>query len=96
MRPADALESNRQAIRDIVASHRAANPRVFGSAIHGCDTENSDLDLLVDTTARTSLLDIAKIQVALESLLGVSVDVLTPDGLPDSFRAAVLAEAVPV
>ena len=29
-------------------------------------------------------------------VLGVPVDVLTPNGLPDKFRAAVLAEASPV
>jgi len=34
--------------------------------------------------------------VELRKLLGVPVDVLTPNGLPDKFRAAVLAEASPV
>jgi hypothetical protein len=33
---------------------------------------------------------------ALVRLLGVNVDVLTPKGLPESFRAMVIAEAVPV
>jgi predicted nucleotidyltransferase len=41
-------------------------------------------------------MDVAKIQVELETLLGVSVDVLIPKGLPDKFRNSVLAEAVPV
>jgi predicted nucleotidyltransferase len=78
----------------VVASHRALNARVFGSVLHGEDTDESDLDLLVDTTPETSLLDIAKIQNRLQKLLGISVDVLTPKALPDSFRAKVLAEAV--
>jgi predicted nucleotidyltransferase len=41
-------------------------------------------------------MDIAKIQVELEKLLGISVDVLTPKELPDKFRSSVLAEAVPL
>ena len=41
-------------------------------------------------------MDVAKIQVELEKLLGVSADVLTPNALPDKFRNFVLAEAVPV
>jgi predicted nucleotidyltransferase len=41
-------------------------------------------------------MDVAKIQVELEAILGVKVDVLTPNALPDSFRDIVLAEAVPV
>ena len=41
-------------------------------------------------------MDVARIQVELEKLLGVAVDVLTLQALPDKFRGAVLAEAVPV
>lgn len=93
MKPSEALNSNREAIRQVVASNRALNARVFGSVLHGDDTDESDLDLLVDTTPDTSLLDIAKIQNRLQKLLGISVDVLTPKALPDSFRAKVLAEA---
>lgn len=96
MRPSEALNLHREAIRQIVASHRALNARVFGSVLHGTDTDGSDLDLLVDPTLGTSLLDIAKIQNQLKKLLGVPVDVLTPKALPDSFRDKVLAEAIPI
>ena len=41
-------------------------------------------------------MDVARIQVELQRLLGVSVDVLTPRALPDAFRNHVLAEAMPV
>ena len=77
-------------------SHRALNARVFGSVIHGDDVDGSDLDLLVDPTPDTSLLDIARIQNSLQKLLGISVDVLTPKALPENFRNQVLAEAEPV
>jgi predicted nucleotidyltransferase len=60
------------------------------------DRDDSDLDLLVDPTPETTLLDIARIQSRLQRLLGVSVDVLTPQARPESFRARVVAEAVPV
>ncbi len=96
MRPSLALQSHRSAIRDVVESHRALNARVFGSVIHGDDVEGSDLDILVDPTPDTSLMDVALIQVELERLLGVSVDVLTPAGLPEKFRSLVLAEAISV
>ncbi|NLP59817.1 nucleotidyltransferase [Paraburkholderia sacchari] len=72
------------------------NPRVFGSVARGDDEDGSDLDILVDPTPETSLLDIGIIQDALVQLLGVVVDVLTPKALPESFRAAVIAEAKPV
>lgn len=96
MKPSLALASNRDAVRRVVAAHRACNARVFGSVIRGLDTEDSDLDILIDPTPETTLMDVAAIQVELERLLGVSVDVLTPRALPDTFRSVVISEAVPV
>lgn len=96
MKPSDALNANRIAIRRVVESHRACNARVFGSVLRGQDTDSSDLDILIDPTPNTTLMDVAAIQVELQHLLGVSVDVLTPKALPDKFRSVVLAEAVPV
>ncbi len=96
MKPSQVLETHRADIRRIVAAHRAKNARVFGSVIHGEDTEDSDLDILIDPTPETTLMDVAAIQVELERLLRVSVDVLTPRALPEKFREHVVSEAVPV
>ena len=96
MKPSEALALHRAAIRRVVESHRAGNARVFGSVLRGQDTDGSDLDILVDPTPETTLMDVAAIQVELQGLLGVSVDVLTPRALPDACRSQVLSEAVPV
>jgi len=96
MRPSEALRTYRAQLREIVARHGAARPRVFGSAISGNDTDESDLDLLVDPTSKTTLMTLAAIQLEAERLLGVRVDVLTPKSLPKTFRDRVLLEAVPV
>ncbi len=96
MKPSTALQTHRAAIRTVVERHRARNARVFGSVLHGDDQEGSDLDILIEPTSSTTLMDVAAIQVELEKLLGVSVDVLTPNALPDKFRTVVLAEAVPI
>jgi predicted nucleotidyltransferase len=96
MKPSIALQKNRAAIRLVVQRHHACKARVFGFVAPGDDQEGSDLDILIDPTSITSLIDVAKTQVELEKLLGVAVDVLTPMALPDKFRGIVLAEAVPV
>ncbi len=96
MRPSEALDRHREEIRRIVSENRSSNPRVFGSVLHGDDAEDSDLDLLVDPARDTSLMDIARIQGRLEQLLGISVDVLTPLSLPESYRGRVISEARPV
>lgn len=93
MLPSAALQIHREAIRRIALSHRVTNVRVFGSVVHGDDTEDSDLDLLVEPTQETTMMDIAKIQLELSQLLPVAVDVLTPNGLPAKFRSQVIAEA---
>lgn len=90
------LQQHRALIGQLVASHNALNPRVFGSVARGDDGVDSDLDLLVDSTRSTTLFDLGALQLALEDALGVKVDVRTVGDLPERFRAAVLAEAQPL
>ncbi len=96
MRPSTALDEKREIVRATVCRYRTANPRVFGSVLKGSDVEGSDLDLLVDALPGATLFDLGGLQVELEDLLGVTVDVLTPEDLPRKFRARVLAEARPI
>ena len=93
MRPSEALPQHRETIRQLVIQAGMANPRVFGSVLHGEDQEDSDLDLLVDPSPRASLLDMAGLQIELEKALGVKVDLRTPGELHPRFRDKVLAEA---
>ena len=93
MRPSIALQTHREAIRRIALSHRVTNVRVFGSVVHGDDTEGSDLDRLVEPTKETTMMDIGAIRYELKQLLGIPVDVLTPSALPAKFRGQVIAEA---
>ncbi len=96
MRPSVMLDLKRNAIRQATNRFRVANPRVFGSVLHGEDLDGSDLDLLVDALPGTTLFDLGGLQDELESLLGVPVDLLTPGDLPPKVRAIVLAEAQPI
>jgi uncharacterized protein len=96
MKPSAALEANRQAVRHMTGRFRAANPRVFGSVLHGSDLDGSDLDLLVDPLPGATLFDLGGLQIELQEMLGVRVDLLTPGDLPAELREQVLAEATPV
>lgn len=91
-----ALQAKRRSVRDAVSRFRTVNPRVFGSVLHGQDTDGSDLDLLVDPLPDATLFDLGGLQVELEDLLGVPVDLRTPGDLPLKFRDKVVAEAAPV
>lgn len=96
MKPSERLHLHRRAIREIALRHRAADVLVFGSVLAGKDREDSDLDLLVQPTPQTSLMDLGAIQFEVSELLGIPVDVLTPNALPDHIRQQVLRDASPV
>lgn len=95
-RPSAVLEANREAVREVVSRYRTTNPRVFGSVLHGTDRDGSDIDILVDKLPGAMLFDLGGLHEDLNALLGVSVDVLTPNELPAKFRAQILAEAQPI
>jgi len=96
VKPSAALDLKRSAVRDVVGRFRTANPRVFGSVLHGTDRDGSDLDLLVDALPGATLFDLGGLLEELQDILGVPVDLLTPGDLPPGFRDRVLAEAIPV
>lgn len=93
MKPSEALAVHRDALRALIDRHTLKRPRVFGSVLTGTDTDDSDLDLLVDPVPSTTLLTIAGLQIDAKTLLGVPVSVLTPNGLPPRFRDQVLRAA---
>lgn len=96
MKPSEAIQNHRDAVLQIAARLGARNVRVFGSVLHGEDTDGSDVDLLVDVPRGTTLLDMVRLQNAIEKELGITVDVLTALDLPAKFRDQVLQEARPL
>jgi predicted nucleotidyltransferase len=96
MKPSVILADKKAIARELIARSCATNPRIFGSVVRGDDTEDSDLDLLVDTLPGTTLFDLGGLQDELEAALGVRVDVRTPGDLPERIRARVLEEAKPL
>jgi predicted nucleotidyltransferase len=96
MTPSEALHQHRDAVLAIALGNGAKNVRVFGSVLHGKDKDSSDLDLLVDVAADTTLLDMALLQLAIEKQLGASVDIVTPEDISHNFRQRILDAARPI
>jgi predicted nucleotidyltransferase len=96
MKPSTALADHRDALRELSSRYTVRNPRIFGSVARGDDGEESDLDLLVDSSPATTLLRLAELQIEAEALLGVPVDVRTLEDLPLRIRDSVLREARPL
>lgn len=95
MKSSVALDAISVAIRRMVEAHRARNARVIGSVLRDQDTDGSDLDIRIDPTPETSLMAVSAIQAALQQLLGLRVDALSPKALLEASRSLVLPRALP-
>ncbi len=90
------VSERRHEILEIARTHGASNVRVFGSVARGEETDESDIDLLVDMQPGTSLLDMSRLRRALSELLGVKVDLVSSRGLSGRNGTTILQEAVAV
>jgi uncharacterized protein len=96
MRLRDRLYQLRDAIHSAAVANGARDVRVFGSVARGEENEASDVDLLVTLDPGRTLLDLARLEIRLESLIGRPVDVMTEGSLQEPIRSAALREAVRV
>ena len=86
----------RDEIRRAAAASGARDVRVFGSVARGEEGAESDVDFLVALEPGRTLLDLARLELRLERLLGRRVDVVTEAGLREPIRSVALREAVRV
>ena len=70
--------------------------RVFGSVARGDNSASSDVDLLadLDKSKRFTLVTLGGLESRLADLLGVKVDLSSPEWMRESIRNRVLEEAI--
>lgn len=90
------IHKHRRRLLDAADRHGARKLRVFGSVARGEDVPASDVDLLVELGPGRTLLDLVAFRRQAEEILGMSVDVATPDMLKQRIRSEVEAEAMPL
>jgi len=95
MKP-EVIAKHLREIHAIARKYGALRLRLFGSFATGNETEESDLDFLVDLEEGRDLLDVAGLKQELEVLLGRRVDLVEEEALSPSLRERVVQEATPV
>lgn len=95
MKLSEKIKANRAAIIQIIESNNTLFPRIILDDLD-FDLGEMHLDIVVDRTSEFSQGDLGIIQHELEKLLGVSVDVVTPNLLRDEYRQQILSTAVPI
>jgi hypothetical protein len=88
-------QEKRDAILTLGRKHGATSIRVFGSVARGDNRETSDVDLLVEFEKDRNLFDLIDFRLGLCDLLGIEVDIVTPNSLR-RLRDGVLAEATAI
>jgi predicted nucleotidyltransferase len=88
------LRYRRQTIARTAAARGAHNVRLFGSVARGEESDESDIDLLVDLDDDVGLVQLVGLRRELADLLGVDVDVIPSAALKPRVREKVLAEAI--
>ena len=90
------LRQRRRQVLATAEKYGASNVRVFGSVARGQDTLESDVDILVDLSPRSSLVTLGRLERELSEVLGAPVDVVPADGLRPAVRAEAEQEAIPL
>jgi predicted nucleotidyltransferase len=91
----DILNKYSEEIKDYCKTNKIKKLSLFGSYLANAQTEESDVDLLVefDVNANFGLLDVARMERELSDLIGKKVDLRTPNELSRYFRDMVVREA---
>ena len=88
------LRARRDEILAVARRRRAKSIQVFGSVARGSNTEQSDVDFLVEMEDDATLIDLIGLEQDLEALLGCEVDVVTEDSVSPLMRESPAATAV--
>ena len=76
----------------ILKKYGVKKASLFGSVVREEQTENSDIDLLVELPETASLFELANLKLDLEMILKKKVDVLTFDSLHPLLKDKILQE----
>ena len=67
---------------------------IFGSYARGEQTQDSDVDVLIDYSEAPTLFELVNLRDFLRDLIGLPVDIVTKNGLRPKIRDRVLSEVI--
>jgi len=89
-----------QAVKDqiipIIKKYHVSRASLFGSIVSGTMHAESDIDILIELPEGSSLMDRARVKIALEEQFGRKVDVLNFHGIKDHAKKSILSSQVSI
>ena len=89
----ETLQQHRNEILSLATLKGLCDVRVFGSVARGKETENSDIDLLVNVANTSDPFAFLDFQEAISTMFSHKVDLVFESGLYHAMRNKVLQEA---
>jgi hypothetical protein len=90
------IEEIKKKVIPILKRYHVKKAGIFGSVARGEETEESDIDILVEIDDRMSLLDFVGLKLELEDALGKKVDLGEYSTIKPLIREQILSEEVSI
>ena len=75
----DTINKIKKKIKPILKENKVKKAGIFGSYARGEESENSDIDILIDLDKNLSLLKLIELKIKLEKILKKKVDLIEYD-----------------
>lgn len=96
MKLTSAIQDIERKISPILRKYGITSVSLVGSVARGQETDNSDIDLIIELNAPVGLLTFARIKRELEGALGKSVDLLERSALKPRIKKYLLHDEIPL
>jgi len=90
----DILALLKEELPNLKKEHKVQTLAIFGSYTKGEQSEDSDIDMLVEFSESVSLFDLIGLELYLTDLLGVKVDLGTFDSIKPMLKDEILNSAI--
>ena len=96
-RMVNSMEEVKKLAIPILKAHKIKKAAVFGSFARGDFDDKSDVDILIEPPDEEfSLLDLARLKVGLEDVLGRQIDLVTYDSIYEPIKDRIMKESKPL
>jgi len=88
------IEHIKKIIIPILQNHHVSRAGLFGSYVRSEQSEDSDIDILIELRDKISLLAFVQIKLDLEDKLNKKVDLIEYQGIKPRLKESILSEEV--
>lgn len=90
------IESIKRKILPVLKKHGIQKAAICGSFARGEESEDSDIDILVEISEDLSLFDFVGLKLEIEKIVGREVDLIEYDTIKSAIKESLLEEEIAI